>query len=260
MQPLTLLLTCFLICQAATAQSDSAKYQPSETRYVFEWGNNKTALVVAQYGKRKDLVMIHLHDDEPAALLAARKLLSITGGTLLTLENRGKRLVTYKKSGRHYIVDPNRIFTPSGIRRNLSLLNNHVTSPAVSAVKAFAAFILQKVPNGVTTLVAIHNNEDGAYSVTTYLPSATRAKDAAKLHINPAVDPDNFFIVTSFKTYYKLERAGCNVVLQNSISARDDGSLSVFCGRRNITYINVEAERNKVHIQTKMLRRLIRIS
>ena len=251
MQKILLLLFCFHLSGFCFSQTDSSLYAPIETRYYFDWGNNKTSVLLSQYGSRNDIVLIHLHDDENASLEAAHKVLEQSGGLLIQLENNGKRLMTFKKSGRVFLFDPNRIFTTKGIQKNLHFLNRHVTSASISSLKAFAAFILNKIPGSVTTFIALHNNDNGKYSIKSY--RGVRWRDALKVHINLKNDPDNFFIVTRNTMFQKMRKAGFNAVLQNTVKATDDGSLSIFLGRKRRPYINVEAQHGSTGEQTKML-------
>jgi len=252
------LLQCLIISLLTFSQTDSVRYSPVENRYEFDWGGKKSSLVLTQYGDRRGLVMVHLHDDELTAMDAAKKILSQTGGLLIQLENGGKRLVTFKKEGLKFQFDPNRIFTAKGRSQNLHFLNDTVTHAAFSSVKAFASFILQKIPKHVVTLVAIHNNENGKYSVNTY-KDTSRRKDVLKWYANHNNDPDNFFIVNNNEMFKQIKRLQFNVVLQNSLKARDDGSLSIYYGKKNLVYINVETQKGDLDDQVKMLNALFNI-
>jgi hypothetical protein len=46
---------------------------------------------------------------------------------------------------------------------------------------------------------------------------------------------------------------GYNVVLQNNTTVEDDGSLSVYCGKNRISYINFESESGHFEEQIKMI-------
>lgn len=257
MERVITLLLSIEIFLSGFSQADSVVFSPIQTKYHFDWGNNLTEIILSQYGQRKDIVMIHLHDNELASAKAAEKVLGQTGGLLIEIENRGKRLINFKKSGRIFHFDPNRIFTPQGLKKNLYFLNDQVTSAALSSVKNFAAFILQKIPNSATILVSLHNNKNGAYSIKAYQGENKYAKDVSKIYINSKKDPDNFFIVTNNKIFEKLKKAGFNIVLQNNARAKDDGSLSIYYGRRKkIVYINVEAQQGGLQEQIKMLKSL----
>ncbi|HEY2721144.1 MAG TPA: hypothetical protein VGI82_05445 [Chitinophagaceae bacterium] len=257
MLKLATLLLCFGVPLFVFSQSDSAGYSPVQTKYSFDWGNNSTSIRLSQYGSSTKTVMIHLHDDETASDKAAEVMLRKTGGLLIEVENNGKRLMSFKKSGRWFLFDPNRIFTNTGLKKNLRLLNSHVTSAAISSVKAFAAFILQKIPDSLTSFISLHNNENGKYSIKSYTPLGSRAKDALKVHINPLRDPDNFFILTDTILFRQLKQADFNVVLQNTKNAVDDGSLSIYLGRKNIIYVNVEAQKGRMRTQVNMLHALL---
>ncbi len=196
-------------------------------------------------------MIIHLHDDEISSAEAAKKVLVQTGGILIELENNGKRLVSFKKGGKKFQFDPNRIFTAKGRSQNLHYLNKTVTPAATSSVKAFATFILKKIPKSVVTLVAVHNNQNGNYSISSYKPGTS--KDVLKWYKNPKRDPDNFFIVNNNEMYKGMKRRGFNAVLQNSLKATDDGSLSIYYGKKNLVYVNIETQKGNTEEQVKML-------
>jgi hypothetical protein len=174
-----------------------------------------------------------------------------TGGILIELENNGKRFVSFIKGGRKFQFDPNRIFTAKGRSQNLHYLNKTVTPAALISVKAFAAFILKKIPKSVVTLVAVHNNKNGNYSINSYKPGTSR--DVLKWYKDPKRDPDNFFIVNNNEMYKGMKKRGFNAVLQNSVRAIDDGSLSIYYGKKNLVYVNIETQRGNSDEQVKML-------
>lgn len=205
-----------------------------------------------QYGTRTGLVMVHLHDDEVASAQAAKKVLEQTAGLFVQIDNNGKRLVSFTKNGKRFQFDPNRIFTAKGRSQNLHLLNKTVTPEAESSVKAFATFVLKKIPKSVVTLLAVHNNQNGHYSINSY-KGAGRAKDVLKCHRDRKNDPDNFFIVNNNEMFEGIKRFGFNVVLQDSRHATDDGSLSIYFGKKNLLYVNIETETGNFGEQVKML-------
>ena len=60
--------------------------------------------------------------------------------------------------------------------------------------------------------------------------------------------------MTTEENYFdNIKRLGFNVVLQNNMKVTDDGSLSVYCGKQRIPYINVEAENGHLTEQKEML-------
>jgi hypothetical protein len=251
MQKMTLLFTCLSISVFCFTQTNSS-FTPISTSYYFDWGKDSTEIVVSRYGGRKGLVMVHLHADEISSAEAAKQILVQTGGVLIELENNGKRLVSFRKGGKRFEFDPNRIFTPKGRYQNLHYLNKTVTPEAISSVKTFASFILKKIPKSVVTLVAVHNNKNGNYSVNSYKPG-THSKNVLKWYKNPKRDPDNFFIVNNNEMFQRIKKYGFNVVLQNSLKATDDGSLSIYYGKKNLVYVNIETEKGRVDEQVTML-------
>src|SRR5690242_15352219 len=93
-----LFVLCLQTFYGAFSQTDSIRYSPVRTKYTFDWGNNKTSIMLTQYGPSTGLVMIHLHDDELASDKAAQTILQQRGGLLIELENNGQRLMSFKKS------------------------------------------------------------------------------------------------------------------------------------------------------------------
>lgn len=256
MKKVFILLLCSQISIFCFSQTERAFYTPVEKSYYFKWGKyDSTKILLTEYGSRKGLVMVHLHDDEIASAEAGKKMMSKTGGLFIEVENNGKRLITFKKNGKRFQFDPNRIFTAKGRSENLHLLNKTVTPEANKSVKAFAKFILQKIPKVVVTLIAIHNNQDGNYSINSY-KKGVHSKAVSKWYRNPKKDPDNFFIVNNAEMFRQIKRSGYNIILQNNSRAPDDGSLSIYYGKKNLVYVNIEAEQGNLNEQTKMLNAL----
>jgi hypothetical protein len=80
-----------------------------------------------------------------------------------------------------------------------------------------------------------------------------------KWYKNPKQDPDNFFIVNNNEMFKEIKKGSFNVVLQNSVKATDDGSLSIYYGKRNLVYINIEAQNKYFDEQVKMLNAVFNI-
>jgi len=251
MQKIILLLTSLSISVFSFSQINSS-FTPAIATYYFDWGKDSTGIVVTRYGGRNGLAMVHLHDDEISSADAARKVLLQTGGILIELENNGKRLVSFRKGGKRFEFDPNRIFTAKGRSQNLHYLNKTVTPEAMNSVKGFAAFILKKIPKSVVTLVAVHNNQNGNYSIDSY-KSGIRSKNVLKWYKNPKRDPDNFFVLNNNEMFKRIKKQGFNAVLQNNMKATDDGSLSIYYGKKNLVYVNVETEKGDLDEQVTML-------
>jgi hypothetical protein len=252
-----LALLCFLVSISCFSQPASPSYIPKETKHYFNWGKDTTVIMVSQYGKRKDIVMINLHADETTSVEAAKSILAETGGLLIQIENDTTRLISFEKNGKEFQLDPNRIFTANGLQQNFEKLNGSPLKPAIHSIESFGKFILKQIPKSAKTLIALHNNNDSGYSIESYKEDGMYANDVLKIHTNTAFDPDDFFLVTNQAVFIKLRAAGYNVVLQNNKRAKDDGSLSIYYGRKKKNYINVEAEHDHVNEQSEMLRSLL---
>ena len=77
--------------------------------------------------------------------------------------------------------------------------------------------------------------------------------DARNLNISDLQDFDDFFITTDENIFSSMKEAGYNIMLQDNINAREDGSLSVYCGKKNISYVNLETQHGKVSQYKEMM-------
>ena len=157
-----------------------------------------------------------------------------------------------EKAGKNSNLIPTAFLQQRVVLKTYIFLNKTVTPEAMSSVKAFSAFILKKIPKAVVTLVAVHNNQNGNYSINSY-KSGTHSKNVLKWYKNPKRDPDNFFIVNNNEMFKRIKKQGFNAVLQNSVNAIDDGSLSIYYGKKNLVYVNIETEKGNLDEQVEML-------
>lgn len=221
------------------------------TSISFSLGDADCQLIQMRSGDNT-AAFVSLHENESTAVKAyeaAKPHLQNTN--LFELKQNGTRLLYCKLQGQKYFFDPNRIFSFPGIKKSIAVCNSSYLHGLEYNIKSFADSLLKViVPNaGNTYIISLHNNTNNHFSVLTYQNST----DADEVFINPTEDIDNFFIVTDkagFKYFKSLKR---NVVLQNK-NAEDDGSLSVYCQRNNIPYINIEAQHGHLNQQTQMIR------
>jgi hypothetical protein len=198
-------------------------------------------------------VFVNLHDDESTSVEAVQDVLNRSGGRLVELRHTGKRLVVFKLKVREFRVDPNRIFTPAGARKTLERQSTYSDEAAV-AVKRFAGELLNIYRiDRAAAVIALHNNTPGTYSALSYAAGGIYAHDAEDVFVRDGSDPDDFFFVTERAVFDALKRKGYNVVLQDNRQVSDDGSLSVYCGKSNVRYVNVEADHGHRKEQTQML-------
>lgn len=218
----------------------------------YQLGNSIIPIKTTQYGIRNDLVYINLHDDEFTSVEATRKLLEKEGGLLIELENKGRRDLRFRIGNIYYRVDPNRIFSPEGISTSLREKRRY-SIKASQEVAKLGQRIVQLFPKNPLCIIALHNNTHDYFSINDYLPGNIRAQDAAKVYTNPDQDPDDLFITTNRGIYNYLTRKKYNSVLQDNDNCRQDGSLSVYCGKKNIQYVNLETEHGKYDQYAEMI-------
>ncbi len=209
-------------------------------------GDSEIEVSVSTTAKPKPLYF-RPHENEETASQAMTEILKKHGGTFVELRSKGKRTINFMLGRKTFKFDPNRIFSTAGIEETLG---ESRTKAAVETVSGFVKILLSKYLTDKNLLIAVHNNTDlGSISVETYKAD----KDATKVFQNPKRDPDDFFFVTEEKFFNALKKKGFNVVLQDNEKVFDDGSLSVYCGKKGIPYINVESEHGHLTQQIEML-------
>lgn len=211
----------------------------------------ETPIRIVSTTKGGGYTFVALHRNESTSVAAARSVIGRSGGTLVELVHSGGRNITFAYRGTEYSFDPNRIFTNAGIRKSLQGGN---TDEAKEIVRRFAHEIIKRLDRRV--VISLHNNSDGAYSVTSYQSGGRYARDAKNVYVNPNEDPDDFYFVTDSRLFHLMQTAGFNVALQSG-SVTDDGSLSVYCARNGMPYVNVEAQHGHQGKQIKMLQALL---
>jgi len=199
---------------------------------------------------------VHVHEDETTAVAAANRLMdTLHRGYFVTWQCQQQRFVDFKQQGIHYRFDPNRIYTPAGIRATLKNNAGNFSDSAALAVQAVADTFLRKYIDGNRLVVALHNNTDeGGLSVNSYKKGGAYSRDAKQVFVNAKQDADDFFYTTEPAYFNFLKTKGFNVVLQHNVNVQDDGSLSVYAASHRIPYINIEAQIGHLQQQIKMLR------
>lgn len=196
-------------------------------------------------------VFVALHENETTCIAAFYELNGKNSFKLVRVRQSGKRLLKGSHNGKSYYFDPNRIFSISGIESTLKTHNKNHTEKMIVGVKECSGAILKaiKQESRYAYIIALHNNTDGApFSINTYQNSS----DAVDVFISDKMDPDNFFLTTKREDFNFFREHRQNVVLQSK-NVTDDGSLSVFCQKKNIPYINIEAQSGMVDEQKEMI-------
>lgn len=244
-----LLLGCLWTSLIAVAQNSANRFShraflPKASTIIQKIGETPVIIKHVQYGEASDLVYINLHADEITSIQAAQALLEKEGGLLIKIENYNKRNIRFRLNGRYYTFDPNRIFSRQGITQTLSSFGR-INDAAIDEVEKFAKRLLQCIPSNPSCIVALHNNTDGKFGINSYLPGADRQTDARLVYADPLQDEDDIFLTTDSLLYHRLARENFNSIWQDNINVKRDGSLSVYCGERNIMYLNCETQHGK---------------
>jgi hypothetical protein len=221
-------------------------------RHQLRLGETAVEVVISERPGSKHL-FCNLHDDENTGVEAGLIALRRSGGRLVELQHGGMRHISFRLDGETFVVDPNRIFTTEGARRTLAKLSRR-TMEAERAVGRFARDLLSLYSiERADVVIALHNNSEGSYSALSYEKGGVFASDASAVFIKDGSDPDDFLFVTETAVFDALRRRGYNVVLQDNRRVTDDGSLSVYCGRAGVRYINVEAQQGHLEQQVAMI-------
>ncbi len=248
-----------------SAQPESAhvsyfesKFSPEEKTIYYKLGDRTIPVIISQYGADKDIAYVNVHDSEPTSVTAARRILETTGGTLIRIENRRQRNIQFKLKGQLYTFDPNRIFDKTGIVQTLKTFGR-TNADAINEIEKFAQRLLELIPSETGCIVALHNNTDGAYSVKSYLPSGDRHHDAKAVYANHEQDIDDIALTTDSVLYQRMANEGYNSIWQHNKKAKRDGSLSIYCGEKDIRYINIETQLGSLAQHIEMLEKLLAI-
>jgi hypothetical protein len=99
----------------------------------------------------------------------------------------------------------------------------------------------------------MHNNTDVNYSIKSYLPGEDESQNTADVYVSDKWDADDFVYTTDKKYFDYLKQADVNVILQDNSGFVNDGSLSVYCGKKGIPYLNIEAQKGHLDEQIKLV-------
>lgn len=206
------------------------------------------------FGKDTSGVLLYnMHDNENTSALAGRILAKEHGGIYYELMHNGKRNISFLFREDSIHIDPNRIYTDTGIK--LQLAKNGITdSLAFQLVANWRDALLSALRlEGRSLVIALHNNTEHQYSYKSYKPGGEYEKDAQDVYKGCVRDEDDFYFVTEYRVLDRVRFGQYHAVMQALTTVTDDGSLSVYCGRLSIPYINVEAQHGHLFRQMRML-------
>jgi len=190
---------------------------------------------------------IWLHGDEQTAKMALEYHIKKYQGIAFFIDSE-TREIPFQST----IIDPNRIFSrkgsyhalrkfkpdwpPGNLKRALDILDGEREK-----------FLSALMPGESGYLISLHNNFRG-YNVY------KEKNKSQKVSIKKTENPRDFIICTDANDYERLSSGPFNVVLQNKLPEKDDGSLSWEALRRNVRYLNVETRLGYLSKQKKMLK------
>ncbi|MDP3990653.1 MAG: hypothetical protein Q8Q01_05635 [archaeon] len=203
---------------------------------VIKLGDSIVSLIISQKGDSK-ITYINLHENETTSVTVGKKIIEKYGGCLIEVKAQGQRLISFSLEGKEYQFDPNRIFSDEGIKETL----NESNGKAFEVIKKFREELLA-ILNKSNLIIALHNNEGGEFSLDSF----------PQFKISRCNGPHEFFYTTDLRLFNSL-KSQFSIVLQDNQIVEDDGSLSIYCGKNNISYINVEARYDCYKEQLKML-------
>ncbi|MFO7721662.1 MAG: hypothetical protein R6V49_00410 [Bacteroidales bacterium] len=213
-----------------------------DTTVEFHWHQSNKA----------SLMFLVIHDDENTSSEVGFAQMKRFDASLVEMKNDGKYLFNLISDSVSYLFNPNRIFCLNGIENTLLQYGpcaDHVASGIhLFAQQVAGAFFLRP-----DFIVALHNNRNNGFSINSYLTDSLLISTVDSVFVNPEKDPDNFFYVNDPEHFTIIRRKGYNVVMQSEKPLYDDGSLSYWCHRMKIPYVNIEAEHGHHEEQICML-------
>jgi hypothetical protein len=198
------------------------------------------------------LNLVNLHDNENTAAEVAREYISQNGGRLVELRHGRGRYVIIRRGDSRAQFDPNRMFSPGGLRKSLNHFAD-LTEANVKIGSVFSKSVLELInvqSNGI--VVAIHNNTDGKLTIDDFKPGGWYGPDTEDVHKSNRQDHDDFFFTNHQPIYEALAGLNYNVALMAK-STPDRGGLGAYVQKHSGIYINLEAQHGHKKQQRKML-------
>jgi hypothetical protein len=193
-------------------------------------------------------VFLNVHENESTSVEAAKQYLDGRNGSLLSIRQAGKRFLSFRMKTTTFQFDPNRVFSEKGRVATLRANNKTYLPAAEKKLAEFAAELLANIADA-KVVVALHNNTNAG-------PLTIKTFPAKYRYVNPSMDADDFVLTTEKAIFDQLKKKKINAVLETSANTADDGSLSIYCSKNNIPYINIEAQQGHKAQQLKMLNAL----
>ncbi len=196
-----------------------------------------STVAIEEHGGGDGLSILILGSGDSTAYDVGVSFTAGNGGRMVAVRTNEDFRVSFSVEGGVYSFEPTRVFSVPGIRKSIGSQN---TPASFFNVQAYADRILSIYePDWIVVELTDHRPDD--YSARSYQAGGDLADEALAVHVQPGVDPGDFFVAYDSEMYDVLRLAGLNVVRSNSQIAEDDGSLSVWAARNGMRYVRVEA-------------------
>ncbi|WP_443936595.1 hypothetical protein [Pedobacter sp. MW01-1-1] len=240
MRTLKITLVFLFFCAFSFAQKQpSIPAMTTDTAFLKIYNLNIN-LVKYSY-KPNGVKFLVVHDDENTGMRAGFEYMRWSGGELIDSQYGGMRDYYINYMSDPFRIDPNAIYTEIGVKTRLKqsdFVSDDVAKAILNAGKKIVEFYDPKSTGYILTL---HNNGDGGFGISSYLPGYDLSSTADSVHINFEMDGDDLLYVTEPRLYQSIKKKNVNVILQSKFVS-NDGSLSVYAAQNNIPYINVEVQ------------------
>ncbi len=247
------IIKCFIFAQCFVLLN-TLFGQVSNFKVPYLLGEREIVIQENCYQSCNDKVLfINVHDNEQASRFAADSFLKVNNGMLVHIINDSSRNIDFTIGEKKYTIDPNRIFSKAGRLASLRLLSENKDDAAEPYVAYFARQLIKNYITKKSLIIALHNNSDSNFSIKTYVHLQDSIPHSCKIYTNPDMDEDDFIITSSLDIFRKIKTKKINVVWENVSIVKDDGSLSIYCSKHRIPYINVEAQHEHLPQQLLML-------
>jgi len=209
------------------------------------------ALVKYSY-KPNGVKFLVVHDNEDTGVKAGFDYIRWSGGELIDSQYGSVRDYNFSFMDDHYRIDPNAIYTERGVNTRLKKNEYSSTELDTAILNAGKQILDFYDPQSNGYILTLHNNTDGSFGISSYLPGYDLSSTADSVYINFQMDGDDFLYVTEPRLFSSLKKANVNVILQSKF-ASDDGSLSVYALQNNIPYINVEVQHGHLEEHLRLI-------
>jgi len=248
-----IVLSTFLVCVSffAMAQHPPVFAAMTTDSSFIKIGDLNINLVKYSY-QPNGIKFLAIHDNEDTGVKAAFDYIRWNGGEITDSQYGGGRDYVFTHMSDDYRIDPNAIYTQRGVNSRLKKSPYSSTEAEQLILAAGKQIINFYDPKSTGYILTLHNNGDGGFGISSYLPGYNLSSTADSVFINFEMDGDDLIYVTEPRLFSSFKKANVNVILQSKF-AEDDGSLSVYAMKNNIPYINVEVQHGHLEENLRLI-------